>query len=132
MGVVGRKRTPPSRISSEGGGWELLEGKEPLCLTFQVREGRGVVGRKRPPLSCISSEGGERGGWKETAPSISHFKRGRGGGWLEGNGPLHLAFQAREGRGLVGRKWPPSSCISSEGGEGVGWKEMAPFVSHCE
>ena len=60
----------------------------------------GVVGRKRPPLSCISSEGGEEGGWKETAPSILHFKRGRGGGWLEGNGLLCLAFQAREGRGV--------------------------------
>ena len=58
MGVVGRKRTPPSRISSEGGGWELLEGKEPLRLAFQAREGRGVVGRKRPPPSRISSKGG--------------------------------------------------------------------------
>ena len=109
-----------------------MEGNGPLCLAFQVREGSGVVGRKQPPPSRISSEGGEGGGWKEMAPSILHFKRGRGGGWLEGNGPLHLAFQAREGRGLVGRKWPPSSRIASEGGEGGGWKETAPSVSHFE
>src|SRR6266511_3580158 len=120
MGVVGRKRTPPSRISSEGGeggGWKetapsvshfkrgrgggWLEGNSPLCLALQARERRGVVGRKRPPLSRIMSKGGEGGGWKETAPSVSHFKRGRGGGWLEGNGPLRLAFRAREGRGWL-------------------------------
>ena len=107
MGVVGRKRTPPSHISSEGGeggGWKetapsvshfergrgggWLEGNGPLHLAFQAREGRGVVGRKWPPPSRISSEGGEGVGWKETAH------------------------------------------IVSEGGEGGGWKEMAPSVSH--
>ena len=97
----------------EQGRWGLLEGKEPLRLAFRAREGDG---------SC----------WKEKNPSVSHFKRGRGGGWLEGNGPLHLAFRVREGRGVVGRKRPPPSRISSEGGEGVGWKETAPFVSHFE
>jgi len=116
-----------SILHFEQGRWGLLEGKEPLRLTFQAREGRGVVGRKRPPPSRISSEGGEGGGWKEMAPSVSHFKRGRGGGWLEGNGPLHLAFQAREGRGVVGRKRPPPSRISSKGGEGVVGRKRPPL-----
>src|SRR6266545_1269648 len=75
---------------------------------------------------------GDGGCWKEKNPSVSHFKRGRGGGWLEGNSPLCLALQARERRGVVGRKRPPLSRILSKGGEGGGWKETAPSVSHFE
>src|SRR6266545_4073742 len=91
-----------SILHFEQGRWGLLEGNSPLRLAFQAREGRGVVERKRPPPSRISSKGGEGVGWKETAPFVSHCERGRGGGGLEGNGLLHLAFQAREGRGVVG------------------------------
>jgi hypothetical protein len=89
----------PSRILSKGDGGCWKE-KNPSVSHFEQGRGMGVVGRKRTPPSRISSEGGEGGGWKETAPSVSHFKRGRGG-WLEGNGPLHLAFRAREGRGWL-------------------------------
>jgi hypothetical protein len=65
--------------------------KNPLRLTFPVREAVSVEKRKRAPPARISSEGGgsgevdvEKGG---KPPSDSHFGRGRGemshggGGW---------------------------------------------------
>jgi len=90
-------------------------------------------------------------GWKEEAPSISHFEAWRGGGGFEGHNPLHLTQNAREGDGggckgdgplrLVfqlregdgggfGGRNPPLPRFSSEGGRVVGCgKEMTPSVS---
>jgi hypothetical protein len=52
-----------------------------VVVTWQA----GVVVRQteKPPLSRVSSEGGGRGmegGGEKTNPSVSRFKRGRGGG----------------------------------------------------
>jgi len=121
---VGQKtrKPPPSRASSERGDGGGLGRRKPSVSQFE----RGVVGqRTRKPLpSRASSEGGE---WwwvgRKKLPSVSRFERGRR--WLEGRNSLHLAFRARErdGGGL-GRKKPPPSRVSSEGGDGW-WLETS-------
>ena len=91
------ERDGPLRLARKArerieGGW-----KTPLCLPFRAREGDGC-------------------GWKETAPSVSRFERGRemgsvGKRWPP---PSHVSS---EGGGLEGSR-PPPSRISSEGGDG--------------
>ena len=47
---------------------------------------------------------------------------------VEANGPLRLAFRAKEGRGwVVGRRQPPPSRFSSEGGGGGGLEGPRPL-----
>ena len=67
---------PPSRVWSEGGGSDGVNEGTPPCLAFQAREGVVVVDGRETPPSRISSDGG-------------------GGG--RRNYSLRLAFGAREG-----------------------------------
>jgi len=112
-----------------GTGTGQVGGTHPKPVSMpQVRQ---VVCPSGHGLSCILSKG-DGGCWKKMAPSVLHFEQGRGGGWLEGNGPLHLAFQVREGRGLEGNGPLRLALRVREALEGGGWKEMAPSVSHFE
>ena len=66
-GELGRKKPPPSHVSSKGGDGWWLEGRNSLHLVFQARErDGGGLGRKKPPLSHVLSEGGD-GWWLETS-----------------------------------------------------------------
>ena len=47
--MAGRKKAPPSRVSSEEGAGGWLEERRPLCLVFRVREGLvGELEGRRP------------------------------------------------------------------------------------
>jgi len=110
--VCRQRKTPPSRVSSEGGvGGGGVSTENPSVSQF--KRGRGwwwCVDRRNTPPSRISSEGG--------VVMVVMVCRQR-------NHPLRLAFRAREGWWwwwwwCVDREIPPPSCISSEGGGGGG------------
>ena len=113
-GWVGRK-TPSVSLFEQSGGVELganyptgggseceHASSEPLRLAIGAREGRRVCRQKKhPSVSHFKRGRGGLGGCvdRRNTPSISRFERGRGGvdwsGCVE-RVPLRLAFQARE------------------------------------
>ena len=53
-----------------------------------------------------------------------------GVGWckeMQGDDPLHLAFQARRGMGWVGRRQAPSVSLFERGRGMVGWVAETPL-----
>ena len=143
-GVAGSKRSPSVSHFERGRGMVVGWVEEtPLRLTFRVREGWWwVVGRRRPPPSCSKHKGegwrrvrwkrsfrlafhameGDGVGSKDTAPFVSLETRGRRWwvGWKRPP-PSRLKHKGME---IGGRRQPPPSRVSSEGGGlwWVGWK----------
>ncbi len=110
---MGERQPPPSRVSSEGGGREVVEENSLPRLAFRAREGvRVVVEDERLPPSRVSSEGGSGG---ETTPSISRFERGREYGVV-----------------VEDKRLPPSRISSKGGSRGGGGRQMSPSVSRLE
>ena len=87
QGWLAGRKTPPSRILSGGGMRDWLEGRmSPLsCVSSEEGVGGGVFGggvltEETPSISCFKRG---RGGWcvdRGNTPSVSHFEQGGGGG----------------------------------------------------
>ena len=111
-GELGRRKPPPSRVLSKGGGCGWARGTWP------------------PPPSHFSSK---RGGWwwvgKEEIPSVSRFVRGRGMwvGWKK-TAPSVLIFKRRGGVGVGSKDTAPSVWrFEQRTGMVAAWKETDPL-----